>query len=100
MFVSLGLGSVITSAIDVVPWIAVPSRYKGVVFTLVGVMLAFNYWFVIMRDRRSECRPGEACHPDSAAARGNRVLFWISVAIYVVAVSATYGALWWVRRYA
>jgi hypothetical protein len=100
VFVSLGLGSVIASAIDVAPWITVPGRYKGIVFTLVGVMLAFNYWFVIARGRRDDCRPGELCHPDSPGARTNRVLFWVSVAIYVVAVSATYAALWWVRRQA
>lgn len=95
MFVSLGLGSVIASAIEAVPWIAVPSRYKGVVFAGVGVMLAFNYWFVIARGRRLDCKPDEACHPGHPAARVNRVTFWVSVGIYGVAVVATYAALWW-----
>ena len=98
MFVSLGLGSVIASAVEVAPWLTVPGRHKGLVFTLVGVMLAFNYWLVIVRARRGDCKPGELCHPDSPAARANRILFWLSVVVYVVAVAATYAALWWVRR--
>ena len=98
MFVSLGLGSVIASAIDVAPWLVIPGRHKGLVFTVVGVILAFNYWFVIVRARRGDCKPGELCHPDSPGARANRILFWLSVALYVVAVSAIYAAVWWVRR--
>ena len=98
MFVSLGLGSVIASAVDVAPWIALPGRYKGLMFTLVGVMLAFNYWFVIVRARRGDCEPGDLCHPDSPGARANRILFWVSIAIYLVGVTATYAAVWWVRR--
>jgi hypothetical protein len=100
VFVSLGLGSVIASAIDVAPWLTAPGRHKGLVFTLVGVMLAFNYWFVIVRARRGDCKPGELCHPGSPGARANRILFWASVAVYAVAVSATYAALWWVRSHA
>ena len=100
MFVSLGLGSVIASAVEIAPWLTVPGRYKALVFTLVGVMLAFNYWLVIVRARRGDCKPGEVCHPASPGARANRILFWVSVVVYVVAVSATYAALWWERSQA
>jgi hypothetical protein len=98
VFVSLGLGSVIASAIDVAPWLTVAGRQKGLVFTLVGVMLAFNYWFVIVRARRGDCEPGELCHPDSPGTRANRILFWVSVLVYVVAVLGAYAASSWVRR--
>jgi hypothetical protein len=100
VFVSLGLGSVIASAVEIAPWLTVPGRYKGFVFTFVGVMLALNYWLVIARARRGDCKPGELCHPDSPGARANRILFWVSVIVYLVAVSATYAALWWVRSQA
>jgi hypothetical protein len=60
-------------------------------------MLLFNYWFVIVRPRRGDCKPGELCHPDSPGAQLNRILFWVSTVIYVIAVVATYAALWWLR---
>jgi hypothetical protein len=72
-------------------------RYKTAVFAGVGVMLAFNYWFAVVRPRRMDCAPGEVCHVDSPAMRVNRIVFWASVAIWAGAVTFTYAALWWVR---
>ena len=99
MFVSLGLGSVIASTLEVAPWLMTIGRHKGEVFLAVGSLLAFNYWLAIVRPRRMNCAPGEVCHVDSPAMRFNRVMFWFSVAIYTSAVAFTYAALWWVRRH-
>jgi hypothetical protein len=73
------------------------SRHKTAVFAVVGVMLAINYWLAVVRPRQMNCAPGEICQVDSPAMRVNRMLFWISVAIYAGAVTFTYAALWWVR---
>ncbi len=62
-----------------------------------GAMLAINYWLAIVRPRRMDCAPGEACHVDSPVSRVNRTLFWTSVAIWTGAVTLTYAARWWVR---
>ena len=97
MFVSLGLGSVIASTLEAAPWLMVISSHKAIVFPLVGVLLLFNYWIAVVRPRRLNCAPGEICHVDSPAMRLNRKLFWISAAVYVVAVTVTYAAIWWVR---
>ena len=97
MFVSLGLGSVIASTLEAAPWLMVISSHKAIVFPLVGVLLLFNYWIAVVRPRRLNCAPGEICHVDSPAMRLNRKLFWISAAVYVVAVTVTYAATWWVR---
>ena len=97
MFVSLGLGSVIASTLEAAPWLMAISSHKAIVFPLVGVLLLFNYWIAVVRPRRLNCAPGEICHVDSPAMRLNRKLFWISAAIYVVAVTVTYAAIWWVR---
>ena len=94
---SLGLGSVIATAFESAPWLAGIGRHKGTIFLVVGGLLALNYWMAIVRPRRMNCAPGEVCHVDSPAMRVNRALFWISIAIYVAAVSFTYGALWWAR---
>lgn len=95
MFVSLGLGSVVASAIDLAPWLPVVGRYKNVIFPVVGVFLAFNYWLVVVRPRRMDCAPGDVCHVDSRTSRLNRVLFWASASIYALALVLTYGAQEW-----
>ena len=94
---SLGLGSVVASAVNTAPWLATVSRNKTSVFAAVATLLAFNHWLAILRPRRMNCAPGDLCHVDSPAMRVNRVLFWTSVVIYAVAIVLTYGALLWVR---
>ena len=94
---SLGLGSVIASTLEVAPWLMVISQHKEIVFPAVGILLMFNYWIAVVRPKRMNCPPGDVCHVDSPAMRINRRLFWLSVAIYAVAVTVTYSALWWVR---
>jgi hypothetical protein len=79
------------------PWLMVIGQHKNRVFLLVGVLLAVNYWIAVVRPRRNDCAPGEVCHVDSPAMRVNRKLFWLSVIIYVIAVTLTYAAIWWVR---
>ena len=97
MFVSLGLGSVVASALDVAPWLMTIGAMKHIIFPAVGALLAFNYWLVVVRPRRLECEPGEVCHVDSRTSRFNRAMFWLSAGIYVVAVVMTYGASAWLR---
>jgi cell division FtsZ-interacting protein ZapD len=89
VFVTLGLGSVVSSAVSALPVLAVISRQKNVAFALAGAMLAVNYWMVVVRPR--QCLPGEVCHVDSPLMAWNRRLFWLSVVIYVAALAITYG---------
>jgi hypothetical protein len=98
VLVSLGLGSVIASTLEVAPWLVAIGRHKGEVFLVVGSLLVFNYWLAFVRPRHMDCAPGDVCHVDSPAMRFNRVMFWLSVAIYSSAVVFTYAALWWVQR--
>lgn len=95
MFVSLGLGSVVASALDVAPWLMAIGRQKHIIFPAVGTLLAFNYWLVIVRPRSVECAPGDVCHVDSRTSRFNRAMFWTSVWMFGVAVVMTYGAQVW-----
>lgn len=91
MFVTLGLGSVVASAVSVAPWLAIVSRHKELVFGLSGLLMALNYWLVVVRP--STCAPGELCHMDSPLMRWNRRVFWLSAGTYVVALALTYGSL-------
>jgi hypothetical protein len=99
VLVSLGLGSVIAAVVEFAPWLMAIGRHKGIVFASVGVLLALNYWLAIVRPRQKNCAPDEICYVDSPAMRVNRALFWSSVTIYLVAVSFTYGALFWIARH-
>jgi hypothetical protein len=95
VFVSLGLGSVIASAVQVAPWLVVFGRHKTLVFGAVGILLAINYWLAIVRPRQMNCAPGDACYIDSPAMRLARVMYWTSVTIWIGAVAITYAAQWW-----
>jgi hypothetical protein len=75
-------------------------RHKTAIFIAVGALLCLTYWVAVVRPRRMNCAPGDICHVDSPAMRANRLLFWVSVAIYAGAVAFTYAALWWVRMQA
>ena len=88
---SLGLGSVIASALSAAPWIASVGRHKTGVFLTVAALLAFNYWIAIGRPRRQACPPGEVCHTDSPAMRLNRWLYWVSVVIYLIAIISLFA---------
>ena len=94
---SLGLGSVVATAVESAPWLAAVGRRKDAVFLGVGALLALNYWLAVARPRQQHCAPGEICHVDSPAMRLNRVMFWSSVAVYAIAVTLTYGAVVWLR---
>ena len=95
---SLGLGSVVASTLEVAPWLIAVGAQKTIIFPVVGVFLAFNYWLAIARPKKMRCEPGDICHIDSPVSRFNRTMFWTSLAIYVVAVLATYGAQWWMLQ--
>ena len=79
------------SLIESAPWIVVLERNRPVLFGVSGLLLALNYWMVVVRPR--QCAPGELCHIDSPFMRFNRRLYWISVALFAAALIVTYGSL-------
>jgi len=81
--------------IEAAPWITALERHRTVLFGVSGVFLALNYWMVVVRPRR--CAPGELCHVESPFMRLNRRLYWISLALFVVAFVVTYGSALAVR---
>ena len=92
---TLGLGSVISSVVEVAPWFPRIGRHKALLFGVSGVLLVLNYWLVVVRPRA--CEPGTLCHMDTPFMRFNRRLYWVSLAIYVGAVAITYGGIAVVR---
>ena len=96
---TLGLGSVIASVLEIAPWFAAVGRYKPLLFGGSALLLCVNYWLVVVRPRT--CEPGQLCHIDTAFMRFNRRLYWTSVAVFGIAVAITYGGLVvmrWIER--
>ena len=79
------------SVIEVAPWAVSLERHRTLLFGASSVLLALNYWLVVVRPRA--CAPGELCHLDTPFMRFNRRLYWVSVAIFLLALVATYGSL-------
>lgn len=79
------------SVIEAAPRFVELQRHKPAMFGASGVVLAVNYWLVVVRPRR--CAPGELCHMDTPFMRFNRRLYWTSVALFAVALVLTYGSL-------
>ena len=79
------------SLLDAAPWVVALERNRVVLFGVSAALLALNYRMVIARPRR--CAPGEMCHVDSPFMRVNRRLYWMSVALFVVALTVTYGGV-------
>jgi hypothetical protein len=82
--------------VSAAPWLATISRHKAAVFGVSGALMALNYWLVVVRPRR--CQPGDICHVDSPLMRFNRRIYWISAAVYVLALALTYGSLFLLER--
>jgi hypothetical protein len=53
-------------------WLAAISRQKELMFGASGLLLALNYWLVIVRPRR--CAPGDVCHADSPLMRVKSII--------------------------
>ena len=83
------------SFIEVAPWFVEVQRYKAAMFAASAGVLGVNYRLVVERPRR--CAPGELCHMDSPFMRFNRRLFWLSVALFVIALALTFGSEWVVQ---
>jgi mercuric ion transport protein len=94
LFVLLGLGATVASAVSVAPWLITLSRHKNWTFALAGLLIATNfvYLFRIAPRLRTE---SQACplHGPSAcgtADRMSRWILWVSAGIYLVGLFSAY----------
>jgi mercuric ion transport protein len=86
LLVLFGLGASVASTLSLFPWLVALSRHKVVTFSISGALIAcsfVNAYYVVPRLRMEQCLPDSpnAC---SEASRFNKVLLWVSAAIYVV----------------
>ena len=89
LLVLFGLGATVASALSAAPWLVTLSRHKNWTFLIAGVLIAANFVYLhTAACQQQQCAVGDdAC---ARAARFNRVLLWISAAIYLVGFSVAY----------
>jgi hypothetical protein len=71
--------------------VAAISHHKNLVFVASGILMALNYWLVVVRPRR--CAPGDICHVDSPLMKWNRRVYWVSAIVYGAALVLTYASM-------
>ncbi len=89
VLVSVGFGAVVASMASNVPWLITLSLYKGWMFSIAGLLIAFAGW--------ATYRPGRECPTDpelaAACARAdtwNRRFIWISGVMWSVGFVSAY----------
>ncbi len=91
LFVLVGLGATVASALSAAPWLVTLSQHKNWTFAIAGALLLTNGLYLralAPRLQAAQCDIGdESC---ARAARTSRVLLWISVGIYGVGFAVAY----------
>jgi len=72
IFVALGMGGAVASAVSALPWLAKLSEFKLITFSLTGAVLAYSYWRI---------QRAELCEMESA-----RTLLWQKRVLIVATV--------------
>lgn len=95
VLVLLGLGATVASLLSAAPWLVTLSRHKAWVFAGSGTFIALNsaYVYSLAPTLRGA---NQSCPPDAAAVCGtadrlNRVVLWVSAAIWAVGFLAAYA---------
>ena len=100
LLVLLGLGATVASLLSSAPWLVSLSRHKLWVFTLSGLLIAGNFYYVYHLAPRLQSR-ALACPIDDprcrTASRFSRVVLGISAAIWLggFVVAFALGPILW-----
>jgi len=92
LLVLFGLGASVASMLSFLPWLVTLSHYKRVTFLVSGVLITLsfvNMYYIAPRLRAQQCSPDNptACED---ASRANKILVWISAAIYALGFFVAY----------
>ncbi len=94
LFVLLGLGATVASAVSAAPWLITFSRHKNWTFTITGLLILANFVYVYMVAPRLRAE-SQACPIDGpsacgSASRMSRWMLWISAGIYMIGFFSAY----------
>lgn len=90
LLVLFGLGATVASALSAAPWLVSLSRHKNWTFAIAGFLIAASLFYsrFAARLQAANCEVGDdSC---SRAAKFNRIVLWISVAIYGIGFLVAY----------
>lgn len=94
VFVTLGMGSVVASAISVVPGLAWLSQYKAITFSITALILTYSGIRLWRIGNSSRCSID-----DGKQLKWQKWLLGVSTVIFGIAVFAAYAllpiTLWW-----
>jgi len=92
VLVTLGAGAVVASLVSAMPWLVWVSLHKGWFFLGAGALIALNFALVYRPQGKVACAVGggKTC---AEARQWNKLVLWISAALYGFGFFMTYLAL-------
>jgi mercuric ion transport protein len=93
LLVLLGLGATVASVLASAPWLVALSLHKAWVFTVSGLLIAGNFYYVYRLAPRLLARSGACDVDDPNCARTSRMsrgLLWVSALLLVAGFSVAY----------
>ncbi len=92
LLVTVGMGATVVAMTSTFPFLIVLTQHKIWIFAFSGLMLLVSGWFMF--------RPGRACPVEPELARAcntahkwNKLIYWSSVAIWIIGFFAAYMLL-------
>ena len=95
LLVLLGMGATVASFLSAVPWLVTLARHKAWTFTVAGVMIASDFFYVYWLAPRLKTK-GQACSIEDGptacdtATRVSRIVLWVAAAIYGIGFFTAY----------
>jgi len=95
LFVLLGLGATVASIVSSAPWLITLSRHKNWTFTIAGLLIAANFFYVFLIAPTLRATTAETCPVDQPSACGtasrmSRWILWFSAGVYLVGFFSAY----------
>ncbi|MGH9772442.1 MAG: hypothetical protein ACRD4Q_12205 [Candidatus Acidiferrales bacterium] len=95
LLVLFGLGATVASFLSAAPWLVTLARHRVWVFTVAGVLIASDSFYVYSLSPRLKAE-GEACSIEEGptacdtATRVSRIALWVAAAIYAIGFFTAY----------
>ncbi|MCB1110763.1 MAG: hypothetical protein KDK64_07245 [Chlamydiia bacterium] len=92
MVTAIAGAAAVSTLISSMPWLVTIGKYKDWIFSIVGVLLIVNFCLLYISAFKKECpiEKKEACQ---TTKNWSKILFWISVGVYLIGLFVAYALL-------